>query len=88
MNILVFHSNYKKKFKKLRNNEKTRVNKSLQLLEIDPFNQILNNHPLHGSLKGYRSVDAGGDLMIVYKEFQSNVFLVADLGTHHQLYGK
>ena len=88
MKILIFHTNYKKKFKKLRKSEKVRVNNSLYLLETDHFNPILNNHPLHGLLKGYRSVDAGGDLMIVYKEIQTDTFLVADLGIHHQLYGK
>jgi len=31
---------------------------------------------------------AGGDLIIVYREVKNNIFLVSDLGTHHQLYGK
>lgn len=88
MKTLIFHSNFKKRFKKLKKNERIRVSDSLCLLEVDPFNQILNNHPLQGSLKGYRSIDAGGDLMILYKEVEVNVFLVSDLGTHHQLYGK
>ncbi|MEK7200934.1 MAG: type II toxin-antitoxin system mRNA interferase toxin, RelE/StbE family [Patescibacteria group bacterium] len=88
MNYLIISTNFKKKFKKFRKNEQERINKSLYLLKIDHFNPLLDNHRLKGFMDGYRSVDAGGDLIIVYREVENNVFLVSDLGTHHQLYGK
>jgi mRNA-degrading endonuclease YafQ of YafQ-DinJ toxin-antitoxin module len=88
MNSLVISSNFKKKFKKFRKNEQERISKSLYLLKIDHFNPLLNNHKLKGFMDGYRSADAGGDLIIVFREIENCVFLISDLGTHHQLYGK
>ncbi len=65
------------------------VDKRLDLFLQNPLNPTLNNHPLSGNYKGYRSTNITGDWRAIYSEIkEGNETLVVfkSLGTHSQLY--
>jgi addiction module RelE/StbE family toxin len=81
-----FHKNFDKQYKKLRSAEKKKVQERLQLFLEDPFNPLLNNHPLKGKYVDYRSINITGDLRALYKFLSEDecIFVVVD--THSNLY--
>lgn len=58
----------------------------IDLFTTDPFNAVLNNHPLHGEYEGCRSINVTGDLRIIYEEIGEARYIFHDIGTHGQLY--
>ena len=52
----------------------------------DMFYPILNNHALKGRHKGFRSINIGGDLRVIYKEISPGKVLFADIDNHNNLY--
>lgn len=83
---IVFHKNFEKKYKKLPEKIKKKVKERNILFEANPFNPILNNHPLHGIYAGHRSVEVTGNIRMVYTLLEANVALFTEIGTHPQLY--
>ncbi len=80
-----FHRNFEKQYKKLRTNEKEKTKERLDLFIQDEFNPILNNHPLRGKYKGYRSINIAGDLRAIYK-YASDTRIFVAVDTHSNLY--
>lgn len=76
-----------KEFKKCPENIKTNFKKRLELFINDQYSSILNNHPLIGELKNYRSININGDWRAIFEELDDGhiVYFVA-IGTHSQLY--
>lgn len=62
-----------------------KVEHRIQLFLNDKLNPILKDHALVGKLKGYRSFALGGDLRIIYVEFEE-YYLFTDIGSHNQVY--
>ncbi|MBI5220684.1 MAG: type II toxin-antitoxin system mRNA interferase toxin, RelE/StbE family [Candidatus Liptonbacteria bacterium] len=85
---LVFHRDFVKTYRQLKLTEKTRFRERLRLFSADPFDPILNNHPLAGRYGGYRSINIGGDLRAIYKHLPGEICIFVTIGTHHQLYGR
>ena len=85
---VVFHSSFKKKYKKLRIGEQARCDTRLLLFEQNSFHSLLDTHPLHGEYAGFWSIKIGGDLRAVYEYLGADVVRFVDLGTHSNLYGK
>ena len=83
---IVFHRNFEKQYKRLRATEKKRFKERLYIFKRDEFNSVLNNHPLRGTYKGYRSINITGDLRAIYKMIARDVFLFVAIDTHHNLY--
>ncbi len=81
-----FHRNFEKQYKKLKTSEKERVKKRLALFLQDEFNPILNNHPLRGKHKGYRSINIAGDLRAIYKRVSLDIRVFITVDTHSNLY--
>lgn len=81
-----FHKNSEKKYIKLRPAEKERFKQRRDLFLNDPFDPILNNHALSGKYTGYRSINVGGDLRIIYKFLDSDSVLFAVIEKHSNLY--
>lgn len=81
-----FHGRFKKRYKKLRISEHTRVKERLRLFKRDPFDPLLNNHPLQGKYQGCRSINISGDLRAIYRELNTNSAYFVEPGTHTQLY--
>ncbi len=69
---------------------KEATDKRLELFSENHLNPILNNHPLTGDYKDYRSINITGDWRAVYSEsYDENdgvVIFFKSLGTHSQLY--
>jgi len=82
-----FHRRFEKKLRRLNAKQQERFFERLRLFQNDPYHDILDNHPLKGKLKGYRSIDVAGDLRAIYKEDSPWLAIFVDVGTHSQLYG-
>lgn len=78
---------FKKHYHKLPSALQARADERLVLFGEDPFHLLLNNHPLHGRYKDKRSINIGGDYRIVYREIETETYLLIDIGTHSELYG-
>lgn len=83
---IIFHRRFKKAIDKLHKNEIERFKERKKIFVVDPFHPILNNHALHGKYEGYRSIDIGGDLRVVFKLLVSDVSLFTAIDTHSNLY--
>lgn len=84
---LVPSTRFKKHYRKLARALQARADERLKLFAEDPFHLLLNNHPLHGKDKDKRSINIGGDYRIVYREIETETYLLIDIGTHSELYG-
>lgn len=81
------HKQFLKSFKKLTRKQQLRVIEVFNCFKDNPFDKALYNHALHGKWAGYRSLSAGGDLRIIFKEKDNYIeVLVIDVGSHSQLY--
>lgn len=76
-----------KEFKKCPVNVKTNFKARLEIFINDQYNSILNNHPLIGELRNYRSININGDWRAIFEEVDGGqiIYFVA-IGTHSQLY--
>ncbi len=82
-----FHKNYKKRYRKLKLNQKKQVDDALDKFIRDPCDKTLYNHALKGTMKGMRAISAGFDLRIVFYQHDDYVeVLFLSVGTHNQVY--
>jgi addiction module RelE/StbE family toxin len=83
---IIFHRNFEKQILKLRIGGCRRLQERLKIFLRNPFDIILNNHPLKGKYADYRSINIGGDLRAVYKRIDENECIFTEIGTHGELY--
>lgn len=84
---LDYHKNFRKGFEKLRPGEKKRVNEALHLFALNPYNPRLRNHALRGKMKDKRAIWAGGDLRLIFREYEKyTMVLFLSVGSHNQIY--
>jgi len=84
---MLFPSNkFKKNLKKLNHAIQDKVEFRLGLFVGDEFDEILNNHALHGRYDGYRSINITGNIRLIYRKVDSQNYILYDIGTHPQLY--
>jgi len=81
-----FHKNFEKKFNKLRVSDKKKARERLYLFSKDPFDTVLENHPLKGRYADYRSINITGDIRAVYKFLNENECIFVAVDTHSNLY--
>lgn len=81
-----FHRNFEKQYKKLRKQKQLRAKERLALFLQDEFNPLLNNHPLRGKYKGYRSINIAGDLRAVYRYQSVDIRIFVAIDSHTNLY--
>ncbi len=62
-----FHRLWKSYYKKLRPAQKDLFRERVKLFLQDPHHALLNNHSLHGSMQGFRSITVGGALRAVFR---------------------
>ena len=86
-----FSSYFHRKIKK----EDVRIQKSfkeaLRLFMLNPFDPLLDNHPLRNLWKGCRSIDITADYRAIYEEINEDDNVIAHfitIGTHKELYKK
>lgn len=76
-----------KEFKKCPAGIKTNFKKRLKIFVNNQSHPILNNHPLAGKLKNYRSINITGDWRAIYEEIDGcQIAYFVAIGTHSQLY--
>lgn len=83
---ILFHRKFEKKFEKLERGNKNRFKERIKLFMDNQYSSILNNHPLAGKYKGYRSINVSGDLRAIFKTIKAGTFLFIDIDTHSKLY--
>ena len=86
--VVIFHSSFKKQYKKLRAGERERCDARLLLFAQNSFHPLLDNHPLIGEYAGFWSINIGGDLRAVYEFVDIDTVRFVDVYTHSNLYGK
>ena len=64
-----------------------KMRERLTLFVHEPFHPLLDNHPLRGKWRGYRSINITGDWRIVYEPLSDDMTRLIEVGTHHDLYG-
>ena len=79
---------FQKKVAKLPKKLKLILAERLLLFAGNPFNVLLNNHSLHGSLRSYRSINITGDYRLIYEDYAEVTVRLIDIDTHSNLYGK
>lgn len=84
---IAFSSNFNKQIKKINTKIVDKFFERLELFKKDKFNQILNNHKLHGEYEGCSSINITGDFRAVFKYLDENYVVFSDIGTHPELYG-
>ncbi len=80
---------FKKHFNKAPKHIQSAVKSRLVLFTQDPSLEVLNNHTLTGTFRGYRSINITGDWRAIYTVRQNALvheYYFELLGTHSQLY--
>lgn len=80
-----FHSQFRKKYKKLPAKIKNKFNERLIIFKDNPFVPELNNHSLHGKYENCRSINVTGDVRAIYEVREAGVRFL-DIDTHSNLY--
>ena len=80
-----FHRNFRKLYKKQPPKIKEKFNEQLGIFMNDPFDILLNNHALKGSLKKYRSINVTNDVRAWY-QLNNNKIVFIKIGSHSELY--
>lgn len=76
---------FNKNFSKLPKKIKGKVIKHFEVFVVDPMNQVLNNHKLHGKWSKYRSINVTSDIRAIYY-LENGVARFIDIGSHSKLY--
>ena len=84
---ILYGKKFIKSFQKLKKNEQLRVKNTIATFQNNTASTQLKNHALLGKYDGLRSINAGGDLRLIFSEKGGYIeILFLDLGTHSQLY--
>lgn len=81
-----YSKNFIKQSKKLNKPIRHKLINRIELFSNNPLDSELNNHPLKGKYRKYRSINITGDFRALY--LTQDVHIIFDMvGTHSQLYG-
>lgn len=83
---IIRSSEFDRHFKKLPIKIREKASERLRIFVRDRFDPVLNNHKLSGRNKHCRSINVTGDYRIVYREVESDLYLLVDIGTHSELW--
>lgn len=83
---ILFHRDFRKRYKKLRQGERRKADDRIRLFEVEHLHPLLNNHALHDPYEGCRSINITGDIRAVYEEIGADTVHFIVLGTHAELY--
>lgn len=84
---VVLHRDFQKRIKKLSPSIRRAYQARRDLFLKDPFNPLLDNHPLQGEYAGYRSINVTGDYRVMYELIEADLSHFIKIGTHAELYG-
>lgn len=84
---IIRRARFKKAYKYLSKKQQLQVNKALRLFMQNPKDPSLKNHSLKGAMIGKRSIVAGFDLRIIFKEEDGYLIVILlSVGSHNQVY--
>ena len=86
MPAIILHKNFIKAYTMLSDKNKTAFKKRRDVFLRDVNSPLLHNHALHGVYSGYRSFNVTGDLRVIYKEIEKDVYVFVLIGSHSDLY--
>ena len=81
-----FHKSFIKDYRRLDNKIKKVLKDRLELFYQNPYHIKLNNHPLQGKWKNYKSINITGNFRAVYKTVNDKTAIFIACGTHSKLY--
>ena len=84
---LVPSKQFVKNLKKLPPKMRVVLAERLRILATNPQHPLLNDHPLQGGLRGFRSMNVSGDYRLIYQKVGEGILRLMDVDTHHNLYG-
>ncbi|MFA5854737.1 MAG: hypothetical protein WC846_00380 [Candidatus Gracilibacteria bacterium] len=85
---IIFHKFFGKHLEKLTPKLREKVKTTVFKFRTNPFDPILENHPLKGSMQGRRAISVTGNIRIIFEEYDDyTLVLMLDVGTHPQVYG-
>jgi len=84
---IILSKKFEKQVAKLPVSIKKILANKLCIFTEDRFSIILNNHPLQGSWRGYRSINITGDYRLIFEPYDVDIVRLIDIDTHHNLYG-
>lgn len=78
---------FRKQYAKLSKKQQEKVSDCIRRFKKDPFERRLRNHALKGLMNSQRSISAGGDLRLIFEEYENyTLVLFLDVGSHNQVY--
>jgi addiction module RelE/StbE family toxin len=86
MKNIILHKHFEKSYSKCSKKIKDTFKERKNLFIEDGNHYLLDIHVLHGKYKGYKSFNISGNIRVIYKEIEKDVFVFVDIGTHSKLY--
>lgn len=84
---IIFTKKFEKKYRKLPEFLKKKVNEIIKIFKTNPFDPCLNNHSLAGKLVGKYAIKVTGDVRIVFEQVDDYVIVIfLKIGTHNEVY--
>ncbi|MBI5003781.1 type II toxin-antitoxin system mRNA interferase toxin, RelE/StbE family [Candidatus Kaiserbacteria bacterium] len=83
---IVLHKTLEKKLRKLPRTVQDAYKKRRDIFLTNPFEKILNNHPLQGEYVGFWSINITGDYRVIYDLVDDDLAHFIMIGTHTELY--
>ena len=84
--IIDLCKDFKKNLYKLSQKQREQFYERLNIFSENSFHPILNNHQLHGKLKGQYSINITGDIRAIYEQIDENKVLFLTIASHSKLY--
>lgn len=81
-----FHKNFDKQYKRLIKQQQEKTRARIEVFLNNPFDPVLNNHPLKGKYTNYRSINITGSLRAVYKFINEQECIFVAVDSHSNLY--
>ncbi len=84
---IIFTKRFEKQYSSASVQIQNKFEEKLNIFLKNKYDEVLNNHPLKGRLKGYRSINITGDWRAIFKESKNKEYsCFVLLGKHSELY--
>ncbi len=83
---IITSKKFEKQFSKLPLSTKKRALERFEIFKSDTHAEILDNHPLSGEWRRFRSINISGDYRAIFQKHEDGIYYFVEVGTHSQLY--
>lgn len=84
---ILYSGKFRKKYRKLAVKIREKFKERRNIFLSNPFDPLLDNHPLHGEYAGCRSINVTGDYRAIFYHEDADTARFIAIGTHHELFG-